>query len=109
MYGWYVLWYLILCIFSLVFLFLSATLQGMAIVLIKLEIEWNKSVDNRTTRHFMALQSQETRCYTYVQPPKFSDSPKAWFKHFDINNSECLSQKEAIHGLYVTLNANTSE
>merc|ERR1719232_2250447 len=70
------------------------------------------SVNNRNKEYLLHALRKKPRRHTTLPPPKMSDDshdPYAWFQHFDIDRSGTLSQREAIHGLYVTLNALTSK
>jgi len=82
---------------------------GMAKTLIRMEQEWNMSSNNRSTSYLLHALRKKPRRHTYLPPPKFSEDPCAWFEHFDIDKSGTLSQREAIHGVYTTLNAVTSK
>jgi len=72
--------------------------------LILLETEWKERPKDRTTYHFLNLYFKSARRHTYAPPPPLS-SPEHWFKHFDFDYTGILTEKEAIHGLYATLNA----
>jgi len=85
---------------------------GMSDALIQMEKEWKQcstTGKTRTRETISKLFSKATRRHSYEPPPSLQDSPEAWFDHFDIDGSHYLTQKEVIHGLYVTLNALTSE
>jgi len=82
---------------------------GMADALIQMEKEWKSCTSKRTHETISKVFSKGTRRHSYEPPPSLKDNPEDWFDHFDIDNSHFLSQKEVIHGLYVTLNAATSE
>jgi len=88
------------------------TKGGMADALIQMEKEWKQcstTGKTRTCETISKVFSKATRRHSYEPPPYLKDNPEAWFDHFDIDRSHYLSQKEVIHGLYVTLNASTSE
>lgn len=85
------------------------TKGGMGDALKQMETEWNQCIGPRTSSKISKVFTKATRRHSYEPPPSLRDSPEAWFDHFDIDDSHFLSQKEVIHGLYITCNALTSE
>jgi len=82
---------------------------GLNDYLILLEKEWKERPNDRNTYNFLNLYAKGGRRHNYLPPPSLATDSEKWFYHFDFDYSGSLSQKEVIHSLIVTLNANTSE
>ena len=85
--------------------------DGMADCLIILEKNWKDPEfrEKLNNNQYLSMKLKETRRHASTPPPAVSSNPLLWFDHFDVNNSKELSQKEAICGMYITLNAVESE
>jgi len=79
---------------------------GLHDYLILLDDEWKSRPKDRSSKHFLNLYFKAARRHTIIPPPSLSD-PALWFKHFDFDHAGILTEKEAMNGLYATLNATT--
>jgi len=81
---------------------------GMHDYLLMFEQEWKDRPNDRTSYHFLNLYVKGSRRHSYIEPPGLEE-PEKWFHHFDFDHTGKLTEKEAINGLYATLNATTQE